>query len=135
MNEWLDDLCGLSTDDDCCIVVTVAGVRGSAPREIGAKMIVTGSETIGTIGGGQLEYQCTRIAFDQLRHQRGYADERLRRRFPLGSNCGQCCGGVVDIMFERIALLAGGWLSELRRLHDERCPVVLVTPVLGAPAR
>ena len=135
MNEWLDDLCSLSTDDDCCVVVTVAGVRGSAPREIGAKMIVTGSETIGTIGGGQLEYQCTKIAFEQLRHQRSDTGERLRRRFPLGSNCGQCCGGVVDIMFERIALLAGGWLSELKRLHDERCPVVLVTPVLRSPGR
>ena len=135
MNEWLDDIDGLGTADEFCIVVTVAGVRGSAPREIGTKMIVTGSETIGTIGGGQLEYQCTRLAFEQLRHKRNYAGERTRRRFPLGSNCGQCCGGVVDIMFERIVLLSGGWLSELKRLHDQRCPVVLVTPVRKSSGR
>lgn len=129
MNEWIDDICSLSTDNDCCIVVTVAGVRGSAPRELGAKMIVTGRETIGTIGGGQLEYQCTKIAFEQLRQKGSYADERLQRRFPLGTNCGQCCGGVVDIMFERVALSSAAWLSDLKRLHDDRCPVVLVTPV------
>ena len=135
MNEWLDDLCNLGTDDDRCIVVTVAGVRGSAPREIGAKMIVTGSETIGTIGGGQLEYQCTKIAVEQLRQEGSYAGERLWRRFPLGSNCGQCCGGVVDIMFERVALRSCAWLSELRRLQFERCPVILLTPVNKSSGR
>ena len=94
MNQWIDDLHGLVENDDCCSVVTVAGVRGSAPREIGAKMIVTARETIGTIGGGQLEYQCTRIACEQLqkKHDDG---QRLQRRFPLGTNCGQCCRGIV----------------------------------------
>ena len=48
------------------MLVTVAGIRGSAPREVGAKMIVSASDTFGTIGGGQLEYQCTRIACDML---------------------------------------------------------------------
>ena len=34
MIEWINDLGGLCHDDACCVVVTVAGVRGSAPREI-----------------------------------------------------------------------------------------------------
>ena len=126
MNEWLDDLCGR---DESCVVVTVVGVRGSAPREIGAKMIVTGRETIGTIGGGQLEYQCTRIGVKQLQQEGPYSSQRLQRRFPLGSNCGQCCGGVVDVMFERIAASSSAWLGALKRLHDERRAVVVVTPL------
>jgi xanthine dehydrogenase accessory factor len=84
MNQWIDELDGLSGDDECCVVVTVAGVRGSAPRETGAKMIVTGKETIGSIGGGQLEYQCTRLAFEQLQEKDG-SEQRLQRRFPLGT--------------------------------------------------
>ena len=64
------------------MLVTVAGIRGSAPREIGAKMIVTASETIGTIGGGQLEYQSTRIAVGLLEDDR--------------SSLAQFSAGVVD---------------------------------------
>jgi len=129
MNEWLDDLCGAGNADGGCVVVTVAGVRGSAPRDTGAKMIVTAKETIGTIGGGQLEYQCTRIGVEQLRPCGARADARLQRRFPLGTNCGQCCGGVVDIMFERIAAAPAAWLAAVRRLYAERRPLVIVTPL------
>ena len=134
MNQWIDDLYNLSCNNECCVVVTVAGVRGSAPREIGAKMIVTAGDTIGTIGGGQLEYQCTRIACEQLKkkHDDG---QRLQRRFPLGTNCGQCCGGIVEVMFERIASSSMAWLKELKRLHDERRAVVVVTPRNGETGR
>jgi xanthine dehydrogenase accessory factor len=128
MNGWLDDLRGLRDSDDCS-VVTIVGVRGSAPREIGAKMIVTGKETIGTIGGGQLEYQCTRIGVKQMQKDGAYRGRRLHRRFPLGANCGQCCGGVVDVMFERIAVSKTDWIRELQRLHDERRPVVMISPL------
>jgi xanthine dehydrogenase accessory factor len=128
MNEWLADVDSLDADDDSFVIVTVDGVRGSAPREIGAKMLVTAKATIGTIGGGQLEYQSTRIAVEQLLRNDIEPGTRLIRRFPLGSNCGQCCGGVVDILFERVALHDADWLTELRQLHDERCPVVVVTP-------
>lgn len=130
MKRWIDDLHGLLGNDECCSVVTVAGVRGSAPREIGAKMIVTTRETIGTIGGGQLEHQCTQIAVEQMQNTGAYGGQRLQRRFPLGTNCGQCCGGVVDILFERVASSSIAWLKELKRLHDERRPVVVVTPLM-----
>jgi xanthine dehydrogenase accessory factor len=92
-------------------------------------MIVTGRETIGTIGGGQLEYQCTAIGVKQIRQQGPYSGHRLQRSFPLGPNCGQCCGGVVDIMFERVASSSDNWLGELKRLRDERRPVVVITPL------
>ena len=59
-------------------------------------MLVGLRQTIGTIGGGQLEYQCIRIAVDYLH---GAAQKVTQRSFPLGSNCGQCCGGVVEIEF------------------------------------
>ena len=66
MNEWIEELNDLVAAGEPAVLVTVAGIRGSAPREIGAKMIVTARETIGTIGGGQLEYQSTRIAVGML---------------------------------------------------------------------
>src|SRR5699024_11877773 len=36
-------------------LVTLASVRGHAPPEAGAKMIVTADDLFGTIGGGNLE--------------------------------------------------------------------------------
>ena len=127
MNDWIDDLHELCDADERCVVVTVAGVRGSAPRETGARMIVTRSQTIGSIGGGQLEYQCTEIAAKHL-GMTGSRAHRMQRRFPLGTNCGQCCGGVVDILFEHIASKPD-WLAALKAMHDERQPVVIATPL------
>lgn len=123
MNDWVDDLERLLAAGEPVVLVTIAGIRGSAPREVGAKMLVTRRETIGTIGGGQLEYRCARIAFELLG---GNADPELRR-FPLGPSMGQCCGGVVDVLFESLADSPPGWLRELCALSDRREAAVLVT--------
>lgn len=125
VNKWISDLTELAECEQSSVLVTVASVRGSAPREIGAKMIVTANTTIGTIGGGQLEYQCTRIACEQLRSHNGASP--LTRRFALGANCGQCCGGVVEVMFEVQTAFTSTWLPALKELHDERVAVVIAT--------
>jgi len=127
VNEWIDELSDLTASGQRVVLVTVAGIRGSAPREVGAKMIVTDDATIGTIGGGQLEYQCTRIACDML----GDVEIPSLRKFPLGTSMGQCCGGVVDILFEPIASVLPVWLRDLRALHGQREPVVVVTDLGG----
>ena len=124
MNEWIDELTDLCAADEPAVLVTVAGVRGSAPREIGAKMIVTKEEAIGTIGGGQLEYQCTKIAVDLL-----HEEAPSLRSFPLGSSMGQCCGGVVEILFEPTGHGIPAWLRDLKALHGQREPAVIVTRI------
>lgn len=124
MNEWIDELSDLAAAGERAVLVTVAGVRGSAPREIGAKMIVTSTETIGTIGGGQLEYQSTRVAVSLL-------DDRhtTLRSFPLGSSMGQCCGGVVEILFEPVPDAMPAWLRDLSALHGQREPAIIATRI------
>jgi xanthine dehydrogenase accessory factor len=125
LNEWLDELADLGAAGEAAVLVTVAAVRGSAPREPGAKMIVTALETIGTIGGGQLEYQCSRLAVDIL----GANERPSMRRFPLGAAMGQCCGGVVEILFEPLGQRRPNWLAQLGALHAQRVPAVLVTGI------
>jgi len=124
VNEWIDELSDLAAAGESAVLVTVAGVRGSAPREIGAKMIVTSGETIGTIGGGQLEYQSARVAVEMLNDQNS-----TLRSFPLGSSMGQCCGGVVEILFEPIADGLPAWLRDLGALHGQREPAVIATRI------
>jgi xanthine dehydrogenase accessory factor len=123
VNEWIDELSDLTAAGDSAVLVTISGIRGSTPRETGAKMIVTARETIGTIGGGQLEHQCTHIAAGLL----GKAATPETRRFPLGPSLGQCCGGVVDVLFEPVGSGLAEWLRDLRALHGQREPSVLVT--------
>ena len=130
MNEWIDELSDLAAAGEPVVLVTIAGIRGSAPREAGAKMIVTATETVGTIGGGQLEHQCTRLAFDMLTGD----DAPSVRRFPLGTAMGQCCGGVVEVLFETVAGGLPGWLRTLGGLHGQRTPALLVTETGGDPA-
>jgi len=124
MNEWIDELTDLAAAGEPAVLVTVAGIRGSAPREIGAKMIVTASETIGTIGGGQLEYQSTRAAVEMLDDQ-----QTTLRSFPLGSSMGQCCGGVVEILFEPVAEGMPGWLRDLAALYGQHEPAIIATRI------
>ena len=124
MNEWIGDLWEQVTAGNACVLVTVAGIRGSAPREVGAKMLVTERETIGTIGGGQLEYKCTHIAFNTLKNEE---DGSRLRKFTLGANCGQCCGGVVEVLFESFCADQPLWLNAVRRAYQRREPVIIAT--------
>jgi len=110
-------------------LVTVAKVRGSAPRDAGARMLVTLTETVGSIGGGELEYQCIRIAVEQIRAAESDQDE-LVRTFPLGSNCGQCCGGVVDVLFEPVTEELADIVQELSAIQDSQQSFVVA--IFGA---
>lgn len=77
--------------------VVVAEVQGSAPREVGAAMLVWKDGQEGTIGGGALEYQAAQGAREMLAH--GTAQRFVRAI--LGPDMGQCCGGAVALLCER----------------------------------
>lgn len=131
MNEWIAKLAAVAATGERIVLVTVAGIRGSAPREAGAKMLVTAEETMGTIGGGQLEYQCTRVACDLL----GAPTAPVLRKFPLGASMGQCCGGVVEVLFEPIGGGLPVWLRTLAALYERREPAVVCTDLGASPKK
>ncbi len=82
-----------------CALVTVAAVRGSAPREAGARMVVGPDGGFrGTVGGGELEWRAIGAARDAL--ARGDAPAATLSRFALGPDLGQCCGGSVRVLNE-----------------------------------
>lgn len=105
MEAWL-----AGAGDGPAVLVTVAIVEGSGPREPGAKMLVDAKRVHGTIGGGHLELRAVEIARAML----AGGEERELERFALGPSLGQCCGGVVHLAFE----LAG---HEHMALLKERC--------------
>ncbi len=80
-------------DADPAIDVQISGVKGSSPREVGAWMLVSANNVIGTIGGGQLEY----MMIDEARKMLRNAQSSHQLDVPLGPEIGQCCGGHVSI--------------------------------------
>jgi xanthine dehydrogenase accessory factor len=112
---WLATLIGLRRNNIAALMVTVVSVVGSTPRNPGARMIVTSKQLYGTIGGGNLEHQSCAIARDKL--ESGQAQQL--RRFPLGAGLGQCCGGLVNLLFEPISENTQ-WLDEAMHLQSQQ---------------
>lgn len=83
------------------VLVLVLHTQGSTPREAGAWMLVTPQLVLGTIGGGQLEWQLLEQARSAL--QAGVAFEAFVSRHALGPSLGQCCGGVMQVQTECIS--------------------------------
>ena len=79
-----------------CLVAVVSS-KGSVPRTTGTAMLVYKNQIMGSVGGGELEYQAIETAKSGLL-QSGF--KRLIRSFALGPSLGQCCGGAVNLMFE-----------------------------------
>lgn len=73
--------------------VVIAGVKGSAPREVGASMLVSANGLVaGTIGGGTLEHE----AITKARSLTMPTSEHRA----LGPDLGQCCGGAVTLVYD-----------------------------------
>ncbi|MEA3029466.1 MAG: xanthine dehydrogenase accessory factor [Sphingomonadales bacterium] len=86
-------------------LVTVLATEGSAPRGPGARMVVTQAGLTGTIGGGALEHLSAAQARAILALEPG--SWRVQD-YPLGPLLGQCCGGRVRLMVERLESVPDG---------------------------
>ena len=115
MQPWLTDLQQLLAHGDAAVLVTIARVEGSAPREAGTKMIVTRDSARHTIGGGHLEWKAIESARQVLKEGMRMSHMRRLERFALGPSLGQCCGGAVVLAFERLDVADLGWISSLAK--------------------
>lgn len=90
------------------VLVEVVEALGSTPREAGAWMVVTAKDTLGTIGGGQLEFLCIKRAREAIASGETVAALDI----PLGPEIGQCCGGRVSVSLMRIDASVAKMLRE-----------------------
>ena len=97
-------------------LISVIRVDGSAPREVGARMVVEqGAGFFGTIGGGRLEYETLAVAEAALAAETPAASVRV---WPLGPNLGQCCGGSVTTLIETFEASDLGSVGELAAAEE-----------------
>ena len=105
---WVAAVEALRRERRAGVLVTLVTVRGHAPREAGAKMVVAADATWDSIGGGNLEATAVARARAML------ADEttRIPELMSLSLNDKarvehgvQCCGGEVTILLEPLAVV------------------------------
>ncbi|MFZ5915356.1 MAG: XdhC family protein [Chloroflexota bacterium] len=81
-------------------VATIVGVRGSVPREVGAKMIVhPAGRHVGTVGGGCGEHQVILAGLEVVRTGRPQM-VRVDLTEDISLESLGVCGGVMDVFVE-----------------------------------
>ncbi|AZM92856.1 MULTISPECIES: xanthine dehydrogenase accessory protein XdhC [Streptomyces] len=104
---WVAAVARLRARREPGALVTVAAVRGHAPRRAGAKLVVGRTATWGSIGGGNIEA----VAIDRAREVIGTPDpEPELMDFALndkvtGPHGVQCCGGAVSVLLEPLPVV------------------------------
>ncbi len=98
MKSIYDELSAASQNRRKAALCIVTSTKGSAPRKIGAKMIVyDNTEITGSIGGGDLEKKTIEDALDVIK-----TNKPGTFKHDLLSQHGMCCGGTVEIYIEPI---------------------------------
>jgi xanthine dehydrogenase accessory factor len=104
---WLEAVAQLRSSREAGVLVTVSDVRGHAPREAGAKMVVSATRTWASIGGGNLEEEAVRRARSLLGSGAVAPDSfttSLSDKAPFQHGV-QCCGGEVTVLLEPLAVV------------------------------
>ncbi|WP_327358992.1 xanthine dehydrogenase accessory protein XdhC [Streptomyces sp. NBC_01304] len=104
---WIAAVARLRARREFGVLVTVATVRGHAPRDAGAKLVVGQSQTWGSIGGGN----CEAVAIDRAREMIAVAkSEPELIDFALNDKVNnqhgvQCCGGTISVLLEPLPVV------------------------------
>jgi xanthine dehydrogenase accessory factor len=107
MTTWFEAVAALRAAREAGVLVTVTDVRGHAPRDAGAKMVVSASRAWASIGGGNLEEEAVRRARGLI--SAGAVGpvsftSSLSDKTPFQHGV-QCCGGEVTVLLEPLAVV------------------------------
>ena len=81
-------------------VATIVSTKGSTPREVGAKMVVTAwGEILGTVGGGCGEADVKREAIEVIRTRKPKM-VRVDLLDDISSDSPAVCGGIMNIFVD-----------------------------------
>ncbi len=106
-------------------IAAVVGAKGSTPRHLGARMVVTADGAqYDTVGGGKIE----QLVVEAAREVASGAVARVIRQH-LIRDLAMCCGGAMEV-----AITPGAESrAALELLAGSRLPRVLETPLDGGP--
>jgi xanthine dehydrogenase accessory factor len=108
-------------------IAAVVGAKGSTPRHLGARMVVTAEGAQwDTVGGGKIE----QLVVNAAREVAAGGPARTIRQH-LIRDLAMCCGGVMEVAITPAAASR----TALELLAGSRLPRVLETPLDGGPLR
>lgn len=97
MVEWL------LQKEEPMVMATVVEKKGSAPRGVGARMLVAADGAIaGTIGGGEVEHLAIERAKAMLKEKLQCETVTYKLDANKAASVGMICGGSVEILFEKV---------------------------------
>ncbi|MFG1906757.1 xanthine dehydrogenase accessory protein XdhC [Kribbella sp. NPDC048928] len=105
--EWVKAVQRLRAGRRAGVLVTVLSVRGHAPREAGAKMVVAADRVWGTVGGGNLEALGVERARELITEDATTPEvltAALSDKAPYQHGV-QCCGGEVELLLEPLPVV------------------------------
>jgi xanthine dehydrogenase accessory factor len=107
MSAWIAAVQRLRRERRAGVLVTVTEVRGHAPRDAGAKLVVSAEDTWGSVGGGNLEETAIARARELLD---AGAVEPATMTMSLSDKARtehgrQCCGGEVTLLLEPLPVV------------------------------
>jgi xanthine dehydrogenase accessory factor len=141
MNSIYDELAECLRSGVTVAVATVIDVRGSVPREVGAKMIIHPlGRHFGTVGGGCGEADVIRAALEVI--QTGQPTiVHVDLTEDVSMQALGVCGGIMEVFVERVppdsresAVPAVDRVAALRESVSNREPVALATVLRGPDA-
>ncbi|MHA7271337.1 xanthine dehydrogenase accessory protein XdhC [Arthrobacter sp. HLT1-20] len=103
--DWLEAVLRLRGLNETAVIATLVQVRGHAPREPGAKMVVSARNSWGSVGGGNFEA----CIIDRARELIAFGHAATEQvTFTLNDKVAtrhgvQCCGGEVEVVLEVLA--------------------------------
>jgi len=130
----IERLAELASEGRPFVLVTLVEVVGSAPQDVGTKMLVdAGGLRFGTVGGGRVEAQAIARAQELLAEPDPPAC--LLVEWNLQQDVGMTCGGVVKLLFEpqlvrswRVVIFGAGHVAQavVRCLLLLDCQIVCI---------
>ena len=104
--EMLACIFGEKADEKKKVLATIISRRGSAPRGVGTKMLVLeDGSTVDTIGGGCVESEIIQKSLLMMRMETpDFQICTVDMTADEAEDEGMVCGGVVEVMLERISL-------------------------------
>lgn len=102
--ELLERLIRVEQSKEKAVLVTIISRNGSAPREIGTKMLITEDTMItGTIGGGCIEAAAYQKGIRMLK-DKNLTDHvmKIDMSNENAQNSGMACGGTIEVFLEKI---------------------------------
>ncbi len=84
------------------VLASIIDSSGSTPRSAGAKMAYfTDGSTMGTVGGGAIEYDCTSLCADMHKSKKAFTKSYTLRHNDA-ADIGMVCGGECTVYFQHI---------------------------------